>query len=521
MPVPTRRSFLAAASVAGAAVSLPGTAQATSRTTPPRDPFTLGVASGDPSPDGFVLWTRLAVDPLAPDGKGGMPDHGTPVEWRVCSDEALTKEVRRGVADALPEWGHSVHVEVSGLEPGRDYWYHFKSGTHVSQNGRTRTSPAASQSHVPALVGVASCSHFEQGHFTAYRRLAEERPDLVLHLGDYIYETPPSAHGVRRHVGRETRTLADYRLRYAQYRTDPDLRAAHAAAPWAVVWDDHELENNWAGGGQRASHPAFASRREVAFRAYYENMPLRANAVPRGPDLLLYRRLEWGDLASFHLIDTRQYRSDQTCAGSAIWCAADDPARTITGQEQERWLVDGFRKSRARWDLIGQQVFFGQRDSAPGPRRKVRKDSWDGYPASRMRVTRGWMEAGVRNVIVLTGDAHAHWAADIRLDYDNPFSPVVGAELVTTSISSDGDGADTVPAMHPLFWNNPHLRFYNGQRGYIMLKITQEAVTADFKVLPYVRRPGAPVHTRARFVVRDRVPGLRQVPLAAAQPTLP
>ncbi|SDI22814.1 alkaline phosphatase D [Sinosporangium album] len=513
MPVSTRRSFLTAASAAGAAVGLPGTAGASARHTAP-DPFTLGVASGDPSPDGFVLWTRLAPTPLAADGKGGAGDRPVQVEWRIYGDEKRAAEVRRGVVDAYPAWAHSVHVEVSGLQPNRDYWYQFKSGAHLSPVGRTRTAPAPGETGAPLLVGVASCAHYEEGYFTGYRRLAEEGPDLVLHLGDYIYEHPRTTHGVRRHLGGETWTLAEYRLRYAQYRTDPDLRAAHAAAPWAVVWDDHELENNWAGAGQRwYSRPGIAERREDAFQAYYENMPLRSSSVPRGPDLRLYRRLPWGELVCFHLIDTRQYRDDQTCFGDAVHCVGDDPARTIIGREQERWLLDGFRTSRARWDIIGQQVFFSQRDRDPGPRRKVRRDAWDGYPASRLRVARGWIEAGVRNTIVLTGDAHSHWASDIRLDYDDPDSPVIGSEVVTTSISSGGDGADNVPSVHPLFWDNPHLKFYNGQRGYAMLRIAPDAVTVDYKVLPYVTTAGAPVHTRARFVIKDRVPGMREVPV--------
>jgi alkaline phosphatase D len=517
-----RRSFIVTGLAAGAVLTLPAaTSRANGRTAGPigADPFTLGVASGDPSPDGFVLWTRLAPTPLAEDGMGGMPNRVVPVRWEVATDERFRRVVRRGTALARPQWGHSVHIELDGLDPGREYWYRFKAYRWISPVGRTRTAPPRWAFPSALAMAFVSCSQYEHGYFTAYRRLAEEDPDLILHLGDYQYEYAPDVYTIpggnpRDHAGPETVTLANYRQRHAQYKTDPDLQAAHAVAPWLVVWDDHETENNWADEiPELPGEPgeAWLARRVAAFRAYYENMPLRRTSIPRGYDMQLYRRIHWGRLASFHMLDTRQYRDDQACGDGYKDCAAAaDEDRSITGAEQEAWLLDGFRRSSARWDVIGQQVFFAQRDNNAGPLKVTSQDAWDGYVASRRRITQGWLDAKVRNPVVLTGDVHAHWASDLKLDYDDPTSATVGAELVCSSITSGGDGADSVPADHPFLQINPHLRFYNNQRGYVLTKITPRELTADFKVVPYVTTPGAPVYTRASFAIEDRVAGLHQ-----------
>ncbi|HEX8348137.1 MAG TPA: alkaline phosphatase D family protein, partial [Actinoplanes sp.] len=520
MPL-SRRSLLlssAAAGAAGAATTWPPAASAAPHRGPLRaDPFTLGVASGDPDHDGFVLWTRLAPVPLADDGLGGMPARDVVVRWELAADERFRRIVRRGAAVARPRSAHTVHVELNGLAPGREFFYRFRAERFVSPVGRTRTAPAPWSAGGTLAMSFASCSQYEHGYFTAYRRLAQDEPDLVLHLGDYQYEYPADTYNIpggnpRDHQGPETRTLANYRQRHAQYKSDPDLQAAHAVAPWAVVWDDHEIENNWADEVPEQPDPDFLARRAAAFQAYYENMPLRRTSIPRGIDMQLYRRLHWGRLATFHLLDTRQYRSDQGCGDGYKDCpAALDPARSITGAQQERWLLDGFHRSRARWDILGQQVFFGQRDNNSGPATVVSQDSWDGYAASRDRITRGWVDARVRNAVVLTGDVHAHWADELKLDYADPTSRTVGTELVCSSITSTGDGVDVVPGNHPWTPWNPHLRFYNNQRGYVRTRITPAALTADFQVVPFVTRPGAPVHTRATFVVEDRVPGLHQV----------
>ena len=461
-------------------------------------PFTLGVASGEPSPDGVVLWTRLAPSPLTDDGFGGMPARAVDVEWEVATDEGFTRVAQRGVVAATPESAHSVHVELAGLTSGAEYFYRFRTDGHISPAGRTRTAPAAG-SLAPLTMCFASCSHLEQGWFTAYRHLAQENPDIVLHLGDYQYEYAARDGAVRPHVGPETVTLANYRQRYAQYKTDPDLQAAHAAAPWLVVWDDHELDNNWADEVPEKPEQNFLARRAAAMQAYYENMPLRASAIPRGIDMQLYRRVGWGALATFHMLDTRQYRTDQPCRDEYRTDCAErfNPFATLTGPKQEAWLLNGFRESRARWDLLGQQVFFAGLELAEGPAAGVNPDAWDGYVANRDRIVAGMR--GVRNPVVLTGDVHAHWAADIR---DGQFAPVA-TELVTSSISSGGDGSDTRPDVDAVMPENPHIKYFSNRRGYVRTRITPDELRADFRTVPFVTQPGAPVQTGATFVVSD------------------
>ncbi|MGH3741983.1 MAG: alkaline phosphatase D family protein [Micromonosporaceae bacterium] len=516
----SRRTVLTAGAAvtaaAAGAVARPGLAAPADRSLR-TDPFTLGVASGDPDHEGFVLWTRLAPQPLAEDGLGGMPDRVVEVEWELAADDRFRHVVRRGVKDADPRSAHSVHVELDGLSADRDYYYRFRVGRHLSPAARTRTAPAPSTLGGALAMAFVSCSQYEHGFFTAYRRLVEEHPDLILHLGDYQYEYMKDTYNipggnVRDHEGPETETLANYRQRHAQYKTDADLQAAHAAAPWAVVWDDHELDNNYADvvpEKPEIPQPNFLARRAAAFKAYYENMPLRRTSVPNGIDMQLYRRIRWGQLAMFHMLDTRQFRDDQSCGDGYDDCPdASNPARSITGAEQERWLIDGFRRSNVRWDILGQQVFFAQRDRDAGPAKVTSMDSWDGYVASRDRITRGWVDAGVRNTVVLTGDVHSHWASELKLDYDDPTSRTVGAELVCSSITSGGNGEDSPSESHPWFPNNPHLRFFNNQRGYVTTRITPKEFSADFTVLPQVSTPGAESYTRASFVIEDREPGL-------------
>ncbi|MBL1077432.1 alkaline phosphatase D family protein [Nocardia sp. 2] len=492
------------------------------------EPFTLGVASGEPTSDGVVLWTRLAPQPLAEDGLGGMPGRVVAVEWELAEDEQFRKVLRRGSVDAAAESAHSVHVEVEGLSSGAEYFYRFRAEGQVSPAGRTRTAPArgtglpdnGSGTGGEMTMCFVSCSQYEHGYFTAYRRLAEEHPDLVLHLGDYIYEYQAGVYTLpegnpRGHAGPETETLANYRQRHAQYKTDADLQAAHAIAPWAVVWDDHEVDNNWANlvyEKPEIPQPEFARRRAAAFQAYYENMPLRKSSMPNDGALQLYRRLHWGDLATFHMLDTRQYRDDQACGDGLKSCPArTDGARSITGAEQERWLLDGFRESRARWDVLGQQVFFAQLDLDPGAGEKNNLDAWDGYAANRDRVVQGWVDAKVRNPVVLTGDVHAAWAADIKQRWDDPGSATLGTELVATSITSGGDGTESRPDVEAVLPGNPHIRFFNNRRGYVRTRISPREVRADFRAVPYVSREGAPVETRASFVIEDGRPGLNPV----------
>lgn len=519
----SRRSLLATGAAVGAgaisAVALGGVPQALAASlrgagnSMSADPFTLGVASGEPDAGSVVLWTRLAPNPLAEDGLGGVAAPTVEVQWEVATDERFRSVVRRGIERTGADAGYAVHAEVAGLNPGTEYFYRFRAAGHLSPVGRTRTAPAVGTLGAGMVMAFASCSQFEHGYFTAYRHLAADEPDLILHLGDYMYEYRANVYvsptgNVRDHQGPETETLANYRQRYAQYRTDADLRAAHAAAPWLVVPDDHEVDNNWAGDVPENTQPNFVERRANAFRAYYENMPLRRRNKPSGSSIQLYRKIAWGSLANFHMLDTRQYRDDQACGDGFKVCAdAADPARTITGSEQERWLIDNFANSTARWDILGQQVFFARRLNAAGAQSM---DAWDGYEGSQDRIARGWVDARVRNPVVLTGDVHTHWANELKADYDDPDSRVIGAELVCSSISSSGDGADSDPATDPNLLRNPHLKFRNAQRGYVRTRIDRERMLVDFRVVDKVTTPDAPVRTRASFVIADRSPGLSE-----------
>ncbi|WP_320772716.1 alkaline phosphatase D family protein [Streptomyces sp. CRN 30] len=488
------------------------------------DPFTLGVASGDPLPDSVLLWTRLAPQPYQADG--GLPAERITVRWEVAHDERFRRVVGRGTATAHPEFHHTVHVEVPGLDAGRAYFYRFRTGRWTSDTGRTRTAPAPGSRALALTFAAVSCQAYHDGYWTAYRHLAQEDVDVVFHLGDYLYEYAVNAvggarnyknHALPDHFNHETVTLEDYRLRYALYKTDPDLRAAHAAHPFVVTWDDHETENNYAGDVPENDVPPeeFLLRRAAAYRAYFENQPLRRPQRPDGSDMRLYRRLHWGRLAQFDILDTRQYRSDHAYGDG--WQTpgpeSEDPARTMTGATQERWLLDGWARSRARWNVVPQQVTFSQRRNATGDAYKVSMDSWDGYPASRERVLAGAEATGVENLMVLTGDVHVHYAFDIQRDFDDRSSSsssrTVGTELVTTSISSGRDGSDKPANWDTYMAANPHLRFYNGRRGYVTVELGEDAARADFKTLPAVTTPGAAISTAASFVTEAGNPGLQ------------
>ncbi|NGN66754.1 alkaline phosphatase [Streptomyces sp. A7024] len=487
------------------------------------DPFTLGVASGDPLPDSVVLWTRLAPEPYR--SGGGLPAEAFAVGWELAEDDGFQTLVAQGEVTASPEDNHTVHVEVAGLEAGRPYWYRFRADTWTSPPGRTRTAPPRDSRPARLRFGLASCQAYYHGYFTAFRHLADADLDAVVHLGDYLYEyAVNSKAGDRNYTdrvlpsvfNREAMTLDDYRLRYALYKSDPDLRAAHAAHPFIVTWDDHEVENNYAGPYDQTGSPPeqFLARRAAAYRAFWENMPLRERHRPVGPDMDLYRRLHFGTLAQLDLLDARQYRSDQAYGDG--WKRpgpeSADPARTMTGEAQERWLLDGWHASDALWNVLAQPVVFARRRDRGDAAYLVNMDAWDGYPASRERLLAGAQEAALDNLVVLGGDVHVHCALDIKRDFDDAASPVMAAELIVTSVSSDRDGADRLPLWDAMQAANPHLRFYNGRRGYVILDLDDQRARADFHTLPYVTAPGAPVTTAASFTIEAGQPGLRPLP---------
>jgi alkaline phosphatase D len=477
-------------------------------------PFQLGVASGDPAPDGFVIWTRLAPDPL--EVGYGMPSQPVEVQWEVASDGGFRTIVQKGSAVARPELGHSVHVEVAGLEPARPYWYRFLAGKERSLTGRARTMPAPGANLARVRFASAGCQHYEQGLFTAHRKLAAE-PDLdfIFCYGDYIYEyrgerlwNSPGGpvENVRRHVGGEMYSLDDYRRRYAQYKMDADLQAAHAAAAWFTTWDDHEIDNNWVGSiDQDGTSPAvFNLRRQVAAQAYYENMPLRARSFPVGPSLQLYRKASYGNLLDLNLLDTRQYRTDQPCGDKwgAVCPDLNREGAEVLGAAQERWLTESLSGSRARWKALAQQIMVMDLDRVPDPATyAVNTDSWAGYDRPRDRLLRFIRDRRIENAVVLTGDEHQNYAGELHLDGRNPEGRPIATEFVATSISSGGNGNDQRPDMVEIQKANPQLKFNNNQRGYLICDVTPERWLSEFRVLDQVMERNGAISTRARFAV--------------------
>ncbi|MFD2401819.1 alkaline phosphatase D family protein [Novosphingobium soli] len=465
----------------------------TAETAPPTvDPFAFGVASGDPTMDGFVLWTRLA-------GRRGDQHVG----YEIAPDDSFRRIVRRGRAIAPAARANAVHVEVSGLWPGRPYFYRFHHAGTVSRTGRTLTAPARSDR---LRLALTSCQHWEQGWFTTYRDMVDQAPDLVLQVGDYIYEKSFGAGpDVRCFGAPEPVTLADYRARHALYRTDPDLQAAHAALPFVVTWDDHEVENDYAGlqGVETIDPRAFAARRAAAYQAYFEHMPLRRASIAR-----LYRRLRWGDLATLHVLDCRRYRTPQPCGrgGHVIGhCAAlEAPGATMTGAEQERWLVDGLRSERAQWSLLVQQTLFARLHLPQGPEARY-SDIWDGYPASRQRVIDALQVPSVRNALILGGDVHSFWFNDIHRDAERNAGPVVASEVVASCLASrNGPPALFDSAMRL----NPHVRFLDNTRaGYVLIDIDRTAATIDCRAIDSLTDREAATHSLIRRTIADRLPG--------------
>lgn len=477
-------------------------------------PFTLGVASGDPAPDGFVAWTRLAPDPIR---GGGMPSKQVPVRWEIATDDTFRRIVQRGDVLALPELAHAVHVEVTGLSASREYFYRFVGGGDISPVGRALTAPALGAPNAQLRFAFVSCQHYEQGYFTAFRHLSRDNVDLVVHLGDYIYEYGIANNNptpIRRHDGDEILTLEQYRNRYALYKSDSDLQAAHASAPFIVTWDDHEVENNYATDISENNDPPqqFLARRAAAYQAYYEHLPLRRASVPAGNAMRIYRRVHYGTLAAFNVLDSRQYRSDQPCGdGRKPRCAETfDPNRTMLGAEQEKWLLDGLAASQSRWNFLANQTVMG--DNAfrrpDEPEVTYPLDTWNGYIAQRQRVLDFLGIRQPHNPVVLTGDIHVSLALDLRADWANRSAPTVGVEFVGTSISSGGDGQQMTDGGRIILANNPHMKYYDGRRGYVRLTVSRERLTADYQVVPVVTRRGGGVETAATFVVEDGKPTL-------------
>jgi alkaline phosphatase D len=510
MPL-SRRTFLLAASgliALGASATRCAAAQGRFASYP----FTLGVASGYPRPDGFVLWTRLAPDPL---NGGGMPPAAVRVDWEVAFDEAFRNIVARGAERATAGFAHAVHAEIAGLDPGRWYWYRFHAGAATSPIGRTRTAPSAAGGADRMRFAVACCQQYEQGYYAAYRHMAADDLDLVTHLGDYIYESSWGRRFVRRHEAPAPVTLAEYRNRHALYKTDRDLQAAHAACPWILAWDDHEVQNDYARdhSQERVPPELFRQRRHAAYQAYYEHMPLPAAARPHLDEMRIYGRSSFGTLARFFVLDDRQYRSPQACprpgrgGGNVV---EDCPERlyrdrTLLGGAQERWLFGGLSATPARWNVIAQQTLMAQMDRLPGEGEAFWTDGWDGYPAARQRLLGYLRERRVANPIVLGGDVHMSVVADLKTDFGDETAPVVATEFVTTSITSEGAARNRVDAWRA---DNPHIRHADPtRRGYTVIELSGRRCIAHLRTLDDASDPHSRLRTFASFAVEDGRPG--------------
>ncbi|MDP1741255.1 MAG: alkaline phosphatase D family protein [Polaromonas sp.] len=508
----TRREVLQWAMAGGAGMGLPRGAWTRLRSD--TEPFALGVASGSPTHGSVVLWTRL----LLPAGQGPAT-----VRWEVAHDDKFSRLVQTGQTQALPGLAHSVHVEVQGLEADRWYFYRFVAGDATSPMGRTRTFPAPEAVVARLRLAYASCQRWEHGYFSAWRHMRDENLDLVTFLGDYIYEYPNASNAVRVPSGGWVLTLDDYRQRYALHKGDVDLQAMHAACPWLVSWDDHEVQNDYAGSTEGNSGQAvadFAARRAAAYQAFYEHMPVPASVLTRamaglaeGAEMRIYRRLHYGRLASLTMLDARQYKDAQVCTrdgkkGSSTLnpasCASwNDPARSMLGPQQERWLETELARPVSRdshWNVLGQQSLFGQRDFKGGPGQVLWNDGWDGYAAARTRLTGALQKHGVANPVLLGGDVHENWVGHVKADYADTASPVVGVEFCGTSITSRSAGNARIPE---LLAENPHFLFADSERrGYGVVEFTPKQLTTTLRVASDVTQQDSGIETLARFSVQ-------------------
>jgi alkaline phosphatase D len=536
--LPQRRQFLQLAGFAAssaATLSLPRSvwSQTDSQQRFDTHPFALGVASGSPTHDSVVLWTRLIDAGFL---KQNFDNKAIAVRWEVADDDKFSRIVQSGQHLAVPELAHSVHVEVQNLQSDRWYFYRFMVGDALSSIGRTRTFPKAGAAADKLRIAYASCQRWETGYFSAYKHMQAEKLDAVLFLGDYIYEYPGQIGSVRypkanSNVGFVI-SLDDYRSRYAQYKSEQDLQDMHAACPWLMTWDDHEVQNDYANLQAGYSTMAdifskpenFAERRAVAYQAYYEHMPIRAASLTQslaglamGAEMRIYNRVDFGKLATFYMLDCRQYRDAQVCnaPGAAVsgqvkledcpsWL---DPQRTLLGERQEAWLRSEFDKAKQGggvWNVLGQQSLFGQRDNRPGEGQTFWNDGWDGYSAARTRMTNALQKNAVKNPVFLGGDVHENWVGYVKSDYAQTTaakaSATIGVEFCGTSITSPS--SSNVARTTALLAENPHFVFADARyRGYGVVEFTPHQITTTLRGVDDVKQKTTKVATTAQFVV--------------------
>ncbi len=514
-----------------------------------RNPFALGVASGDPTSSGIVLWTRLVPEPTDPSALGSQ---NLTVGWRISTDDQMRRIVGRGRAKALADLGHSIHVEVDGLRSGADYFYQFDIGAEESPVGHFRTAPRQREMARALQFAVATCQDWPSGYYTAYRDMVSNNDlDLVLFLGDYTYEynigSARRAELPAEPFRAETVDLRTYRLRHTLYKLDPDLQAAHAKFPFAVIWDDHEVANDYSGMAPEYGSPSpeFSARRIAAYQAFYEHMPIRS-ALARGGDrgrvvsgdqeasddnfdvsgdaasdrsddgrgspgeLRIYRRLRYGQLAEFTLLDDRQYRTDNPYGdGESVHSSLPEPGEyTMLGAEQERWVSRGFANSRARWNIVAQGLLMAELEHLPYEKGRFWNDAWDGYPKARERFLSDVVQSGISNPVVFSGDWHSTFANDLKLDFTDRESAPIASEFVTPAITTGGDGTPYGPYYGPMVPFNPHIKYYEGdKRGYLKVTVTKEQMQVDLRFVTSVERQDGTGYAERTFYVEDGIPG--------------
>lgn len=523
-PSPKRRRIIQAITSTVALIGLPGTVW--SKQAWAADPFTMGIASGSPTSDSIVLWTRL--DPLAVDATG-LSTQSIPVTWQLAHDEQFSRIASQGVIQALPALAHSVHAEIGGLEPDRHYFYRFITGSVTSTTGRTRTFPDSRTAVNRLRLAYASCQQWGNGFYSAYRHMLAENLDLVMFLGDYMYEYPSSRpKDIRPTTGGWVTTLEGYRKRYALHKSDLDLQAMHAAAPWLITWDDHEVQNDYAGTQQGNSGPPvsdFMARRRAAYQAFYEHMPVRLasfkSLIADGSEnVRIFGSHSFGQLASFYMLDNRQYRDPQACnPNNSIGSSKIDPERcgslnqpqrTFLGEEQEGWLKRQFEKSNTQWNVIGQQTVLGPRNFDTTGGVKISNDGWDGYPQARQRLIDAMRQTRLRNPVVLGGDLHENWVGHILSDYSQPASEAVGVEFCGTSITSLAHTSqDKIDKMLRV---NPHFIFADSNyRGYGVAEFTPQGMTTTLRAVEDATNPQSGIRTLAKFSVESGRPTIQRV----------
>lgn len=484
-----------------------------------KSPFSLGIASGSPTDNSIVLWTRLFDSDLF---GSNIPNEPIYVGWELAEDDAFLRVVKSGTSVALPALAHSVHSEVSGLPPNKWLFYRFQCGGFTSAVGKTRTLPSPNQSVDKLRLAYASCQNYEHGYFSAYRHMMNENLDLVMFLGDYIYEYPQGKAGVRALNSGWVLDLDDYRKRYALYKSDEDLQLMHATCPWITTWDDHEVQNDYAGnkpGYQGPDVSNFTKRRAAAYQAYYEHMPLPATALLEGIDGLLagsemriYGNFQFGRLANILMLDDRQYRDAEVCSPSRAGSSKFDPKscieltnpnRTLLGEQQEQWIASILKDSnKSVWNVIGQPTLYGQRDFGVNGKKIIWSDGWDGFPAARKRINQLLIQNKVKNFVMFGGDIHQNLVGYIKEDYDNLSSAKLGVEFCGTSITSDfGSSRNSKQILK----DNPHFIFADANhRGYGVAEFTPHAMTVTLRAVVDARQKDSGIESLAKFRVMSQ-----------------